>query len=184
MAPVIRCSNALALAIIVLCASIYYVTIWNPSMRRASAKDNVPVVVAERGVIDLFGVTWRMRRATPEIGLVETGRTPLNGQIVAFVFEREFQGGGTGELSRKGFKCAASLFDDQAREWSRRDLELPAEVSNWIDNNGYSETCYGKAPATNYVLIAAVPKDAQLRGVDLSFGESGKVILTARFMLS
>lgn len=184
MAPAIRYSNVLALALIVLCASIYYVAIWNPSMRHAGAENNVPVVVAERGVIDLFGVTWRMRQATPETGLVETGRTPLNGQIVAFVFEREFQSGGTGELSRKGFKCAASLFDDKAREWSRKDLELPTEVSNWIDNKGYSESCSGKVPATNYVLIAAVPTDAQLRGVDLSFGESGKVTLIARFMLS
>jgi hypothetical protein len=178
-------SNLLALVSIFLCLLVYYVTIWRPAGRPADLVDIVPTIVVSDGVADLYGASWRMREIdVPKSDQDETGRTAINGRLVAFLFEREFHDGSGGELSEKNSKCLGSVFDGRMREWSRKDLELPRSVSNWMYENDYSESCSGKKPARNYVLITAIPEGVHPKGVDVSFGESGKLKSIARFMLS
>ncbi len=179
-----RYANAVAVVCIVLCISIYKVYIWNPSVRSSEASTEVSVVtVLPGGSVELYGAQWRMRTLdVPSAKSAETARTPINGRMVAFLFDR--QGKIVNADGKQRSKCSASVFDDRGREWSRQDLEFPREVSDWLDSNRYSENCSGKLAAQDFVFIAVVPEGTHLECVDVSFRGSGALQSIARFMLN
>ncbi|MBA0045720.1 hypothetical protein [Mycobacteroides sp. LB1] len=181
----IRHATVFALVIIVVCCSVYYITIWVPAMRRSTLAENVPVVVASKGVIEIFGTSWRMRELSiPKVEPDTRGKTPLNGRTVAFLFEREFGEEKVGRAGNDYSKCSASVFDDRMREWNSWDSIRSRDIDQWMERNSYSGNCSGKVPSKDYVLVVEIPKDVQLRGVDVSFSGSGRIKLIARFTLN
>lgn len=179
----LRCrkGNVLAAVAIMAALGIICQLVWIPSIARSIDEDPVDRVVASGQSAELYGVVWRIQELrVPDAPSKADLKMPTNGRVVGFLFERSRDGALIESWNRDHYPpCIAYIYDTHMRRWSSGTT--PVEAGRWADRNGYAQSCMSTEGAGKYALIAIVPRDAQLSGVEVLFKESPDKIVAVRF---
>jgi hypothetical protein len=175
--------NAFATVVIIAAIVIVHQAIWIPSITRSVSEDPFDSIITPGQSAELYGVSWQMRELdVPDVQSDSYTVMPLNGRMVAFLFERSRDGVLITNWNGDRYPpCIANVFDNHMRRWGSG--VVPVQVGRWADRNDYGQSCVAAKGAGKYVVLAVVPSGTQLAGVEVLFKESVDKISAVRFTI-